>query len=220
MDSHDFALTIVHKVGKYADDLESAVFSHVKGKMKPESLIPVFQSLMWKEYFLGVPPPSKQIVLLPDRDLDIKIMLADQITDELRHSRAFSERVKALGGNGSLLEYQPSEEDLQMYRATYDYEDPVEIAASLQIAGEPALNMILNRLAQIADETTARMIRQIQLDEGRHIKIGQLILQRHATTPEKQRRVEEIVDRKYEALYASHGRAVRLALRSSTGKPS
>src|SRR5690606_27825666 len=47
----------------------------------------------WIEWWLGVPPPSKQLIVLPDEDTPIKIRIAQQVIDEVKHQRVFSKRV-------------------------------------------------------------------------------------------------------------------------------
>jgi hypothetical protein len=64
-------------------------------------------------------------------------------------------------------------------------------------------------LSSVVDEETARALQENVIpDEGEHVKIGRLILERFATTTEIQARCEEIQKRKFEALTASHGRAM------------
>jgi rubrerythrin len=66
----------------------------------------------------------------------------------------------------------------------------------------------------LVDEKTARELQENVIpDEGRHIKIGRLILERYATTPEIQERCRQVQERKFAALNAAHGHTVAEAKR-------
>ena len=52
----------------------------------------------WMEWWFGVPVPAKQLVLLPNEDFGIKLLLSQQIIDEVKHQRLLSRRAAALGG--------------------------------------------------------------------------------------------------------------------------
>jgi hypothetical protein len=68
----------------------------------------------------------------------------------------------------------------------------------------------------LVDEKTARELQtNVIPDEGRHIKIGRLILERYATTPAIQARCRQIQERKFAALNAAHGRTMTEAKRLS-----
>ncbi len=213
MDSSEFAGQIIQKSTQLAQELRDKIYVFEK-KLEGPELIPVLQSWMWKEYWLGVPPPAKQITLLPDQDVNIKLRLTRQILEEYKHYQVFSRRVKELGGNGDLRTYQPSDQDMHLYHVTYDFDDPIEIAASLQCSGEVLVGYALVALAERVDEQTGELIRQEVIpEEASHIANGRLILETYATTSEQQQRVEAIIDRKFKALYSAHGEVISEALR-------
>ena len=61
----------------------------------------------------------------------------------------------------------------------------------------------------LVDVQTAEQLRaDVIPDEGRHVKIGRLVLQEYALTDEIRARCREVQDRKFEALDLSHGRTM------------
>jgi hypothetical protein len=145
----------------------------------------------------------------------------------------FSRRAYELGGDGDLGRYEPTEADWEMYRSTYDWDHPEEMAASLNVTGEVWLQLLYQMIADYrgphVDEGTARAIQEEVLpdptyeegcvvddrtvmvmrrdvipDEGRHIRIGRMVIERVATTPAAQARVRAAVERKREGLMKSH----------------
>ena len=97
--------------------------------------------------------------------------------------------MKELGGNGDLRTYQPSDQDMHLYHVTYDFDDPIEIAASLQCSGEVLVGYALVALAERVDEQTSELIRQEVIpEEASHIANGRLILKTYATTSTQQQR--------------------------------
>jgi hypothetical protein len=62
----------------------------------------------------------------------------------------------------------------------------------------------------LVDRETAEALRKDVIpDEGRHVKIGRLVLQEYALTDEIQARCREVQDLKFKALDLSHGRTMR-----------
>lgn len=67
-----------------------------------------------------------------------------------------------------------------------------------------------DEIASVVDaQTAAELQRDVIPDEGRHVKIGRLVLERFATSHEVRERCLEIQQRKFAALDAAHGRTMR-----------
>ena len=93
-----------------------------------------------------------------------------------------------------------------MYRLTFEYQTPWEIAASLQVFGETILITSQKWMIDVVDERSAKIMRdEILVHEGTHVRNGRLVLERYATTEDIQRRVEEIGDIKYQQICKSYG---------------
>jgi hypothetical protein len=146
------------------------------------------------------------LVCIPDEHLDIKYRLGEQIEEEQIHSRIFSELAKELGGDPEITHYQPTKRQLQLWKETYDFEDFLDISASMQITGEVVLIHILRRLVRLSPPHMGKIIEErVIKDEGKHVLNGRMILERFATTEEAQRRVVEVSERKFEALCEAYG---------------
>ena len=169
-----------------------------------QALIRWNQRHAWLEWWLGVTPPARQIVSLGEEDMPIKILLAQQIVDEVKHQRVFSKRVMKLGGDPKLDRYQPGAIEREMYEMTF-LEHPLDIAASLQCTGEGVLLHYAkpeeNIIYQMLDEDTLEDIaNDVAPDEPRHVKNGEDLYKKYASTPEIRRRVARVQDRKLETL--------------------
>jgi hypothetical protein len=232
-DPHEFAVTLVRSNHAWAVPAVAQAYAELTEPLTGPRLVYWIRSFMWREYALGVHPPAKMITLLPDDCQDLKLLLSSQMADEWKHAQIFSDRVSALGGDGDLAGYRPTEADLEAYRATMDFEHPEELAASLNVTGEVWLQCLYKRLADprsprldpdtaravrdeilaesgyaegciLDDRTALRLREEVIPDEGRHIRIGRMVIERMATTPEAQERVRAAVARKREGLMTSH----------------
>lgn len=163
----------------------------------------------WLEWWLGVPPPSKQLLLLPETEIALRVRLAQQVVDEVKHQRVFSKLAQQLGGNPRFETYEPTPALQAMYRSTFEFEpddDPVlAIAASLQCTGEAVLMHHLKPGQSITsltlDEPTVQSItHDVVPDEIRHVKNGADLVARFAGTAHQRRRAAQIQDAKLAVL--------------------
>lgn len=214
MDSSEFAKEIIADSNRRGKELAEKVFDE-EDTITGNDLIPMLQGFMWSEFYLGVIPPVRVMSMMYDgadeinhENIDIMLGLGDQIRDEVKHSKLFSRRVEELGGDPNLLHYEPTKEDLFLLERTADWDDPVSIVTALNCAGEPALAEAFKAIMEkdIVDPRTKDVIHKAKIDEGNHINLGKKILARQATDEETQQRVREVVDAKFEAAYAFHGK--------------
>lgn len=209
MDSHEFAVRVITNSDKYATRLKELVLDPVQD-VDEEHLVRMCKYHMWTEFMLGVRPPAKQLTLLPDDDVECRLRLAKQISDEYRHSLFFSEILKDWGEDGDLVNYEPPQTQYQLFLDTYAFDTPIEIAASLQVTGEVVLMTILRRLKSFVaklkgDALAEELDREVIVDEGDHILTGRKILETYATTEESQQRAVEVSELKFESLCNAYG---------------
>jgi hypothetical protein len=241
VDSREFAVSIVQENHRWAEEHVPEAYARLREPLQREGLVHWVRSLMWREYSVGVHVPAKTLALLDDAHQDLKLLLSTQIADEWKHAQVFSRRAFELGGDGDLAHYEPTAADWEMYRSTYNWDYPEQLAASLNVTGEVWLTLLYQMLTDYrgprVDPETAQAIRQEVLaeptyeqgcviddrtaalmradvipDEGRHVRIGRLVIERVATTPEAQARVRAAVERKRQGLMASHKGLVANAL--------
>jgi len=233
-DSKAFAIDLVRRSHEWAEQYVAQEYGRIRSQLRAQGLIEYCRTLMWREYMLGVHVPAKALVLLPDDAQDSKLLLTRQIMDEWKHSRVFSERVRALGGDDDLARYPPSPGDWEVYHGTYDWNHPVELVTSLNCTGEvmitemfkimvdPKRLLVDGRTADVIREqiladderaletlvdpdTAERLEEDVIPDEGQHIRYGRVILERYATSAELQQMALHAQQQKMAALKVSHG---------------
>lgn len=205
MDSADFAKKMIQRAEEFAAIMQDNVYQD-RTPLSEERTLGLLKSQMYREYYLGVLPPSKQLIMIPDSEVELKVLITRQLCEEFLHYRVLSERLEEMGANGSLSAYDPLPQDLDMYRLTFEYQTPWEIAASLQVFGETILITSQKWMIDVVDERSAKIMQdEILVHEGTHVRNGRLVLERYATTEDIQRRVEEIGDIKYQQICKSYG---------------
>ncbi len=234
MDDKAFAIDFVRRSHMWAEHYVAQEYGRIRSRLQGQGLIEWCRSLMWREYMVGVHVSAKTLALLPDDAQDLKLLLTRQMLEEWKHSQVFSDRVRALGGDGELTHYTPSHGDWELYYGTYKWNHPVELVASLQCTGEVMITVMFKTMVDpkrlLVDERTAAVIRDQILaddaqaleslvdpetakrlqedvipDEGQHIRYGRLILERVATSKELQHRALHVQQQKMTALEVSHG---------------
>ena len=209
-DNREFAERFVERARTWALDVtdpKKYELRPMSDEEKHEVLVKWNQTHAWLEWWLGVPPPAKQLTMLGNEDFPIKLLLAQQIIDEVKHQRALTKRVVALGGNPRLDIFVPRDADAASQKATFK-EDVLDIAAALQCTGEVVLNenmkpeSILFRL--LDDETANTVLAELAPEEPRHIKIGIDLFTKYAGTPEIRRRLVRVQNDKLTALYGRY----------------
>lgn len=158
----------------------------------------------WLEYWLGVNPPAKQIVMLEEdrqRNIDLSLRLSQQIIDEVNHQRTWSKWVKTYGGNPRIQDYDVEPEIMDLYLKTYEFNHPLEIAASLQCTGEAILSFHLagkmDPKLSISYQLFPEDLRQdvaknIVAEEPRHIALGRDMMIRYADGVDLRRKLMKI----------------------------
>ena len=209
MDSKTFAKKMIDEAEALGEWMQEEVLSQWQ-PLSREQTIQVLRAQSWREYYLGVPPPARQILTLPDSAVQIKVSLTQQLCEEFLHYQVLADRVEELGGDATLARYEPSESDLEIYRKTFEFTEPWEIAASLQIFGETVLIRTLRRMAEVVDERSGQILRdEVIIHEGSHVRNGRLVLELYAQTPEIQNRIWEIGKAKIEGISRAYGHVRR-----------
>lgn len=232
-DPHQFAIDLVQRSHEWAVAYAAHEYGRIRSRLATQGIVEFCRGISWREYMLGVHPPAKMMSLLPDDAQDLKLLLTRQILDEWKHHRIFAERVRALGGDDDVTHYKPTEADWKLYHDTYDWNHPVELAASLNCTGEVMITEMYKILADpkrlLLDERTAAVIREQILtddplaleslvdpetakrieedvipDEGTHIRFGRMIVERYATSDDLQQRALRVQEAKMNALKISH----------------
>lgn len=211
MDSSEVAKGLVTKYRNAGDHLVEQTFGQGL-TFEGDRLLQTLKMHMWNELYLGVLPPSKELQLLQEmgefeNNLDLFLMLADQMRDEVKHSKLFSRRIEELGGDPNILEFEPTPGQEKMLELMIDHDDIVGPAATLQLASEPMLARIMTGIIanDAVDRRSQEVFRQSELDEGNHINTGKKIFERFATDEADYRLAERLGDEFARALFEIYG---------------
>ena len=101
MDSADFAKKMIKRAEEFAAIMQDNVYQD-RTPLSEERTIGLLKSQMYREYYLGVLPPSKQLIMIPDSEVELKVLITRQLCEEFLHYRVLSERLEEMGANGSL----------------------------------------------------------------------------------------------------------------------
>ncbi|MEW9668475.1 hypothetical protein [Ammoniphilus sp. 3BR4] len=177
---------------------------------KRKGLLELSARLAWREFYNGVHPPSKQIVMLESdpETIGIRIRLAQQIIDEVQHQRIWSQWAKHYGGSARLQDYEVSPEVIKQFQLTSNYDDPAEIALALQCTGEPILVFLFGYGTLNPEESITYSIlpedlrsdieKSVVADEPRHIAVGRDIMIKHCGDAAKRRHLLKLQSTKLE----------------------
>ena len=148
-------------------------------------------------------------------EVDIKIALARQAGDEARHFALVEGRLRDLGFDPASFAAPPSNPLFDYLR---DLPTSVERVAGGLFTLEAiayAVNESFMRVCELrGDQETLRLYREyIQPDEREHQRLGRVLLEQYATTPDLQERARQVVLR---TLEISAGLRARAAERLGT----
>jgi pyrroloquinoline quinone (PQQ) biosynthesis protein C len=183
-------------------------------RIEGEPLRQMLRSFMWNEFYFGTYPPAKQmhrVYELNDRDvsqdIDIVIELANMARDELKHAKLFSNRIEELGGNPDIREYEPTEEQLELFHRVYDRDDIVALAAGQQMGTERFVPVIFQALIDydVVDDRTKEVLHSADLDEPNHHNVGRKIVLRFGDDEERREKAIQANQEAIEAMYRIYG---------------
>lgn len=179
----------------------------------------------WAEWYFGVETPARQLVLLQDEFVDIKLKLGQQIVDEVRHYKVFSDEILRRGREWHLDAFRPPPAAKQMYAEILATESPTELAAANQYTGEIIL-MVASRennniFRKVLESALMSAIDDVERDEPSHISVGYDILLRTIDSIEMRRKVADAQERMCRALISQHVSEIqRMGSRRIISSPS
>src|ERR1035441_1301287 len=94
----------------------------------------------WSEWYFGTVAQAREITLLPEDQVELKLRLSRQIQDEMRHYDVFAAQLKRYGAEPRIAEFLLPEILVRMQKIQIDAETAGEIAAANQFAGEIVLS--------------------------------------------------------------------------------
>ena len=125
------------------------------------------------------------------------IGLCQQVADEGKHYKLLTSHLRSHGQ--SLNDWYPEPEWVEWVVEFYaNGEDTLERIAAHNITGELGALQAFETLMPRIPESTQRILNKILPDEKFHVQLGRAVVERYATTPEKQNRVRKRVIRAFE----------------------
>ncbi len=195
-DPKEFAYLLHERALTLADDVyDPAAYELVE--LEPQDyagrLAFYLRRRSWAEWFFGTVTPARQITLLPEQDVAMRLRLARQISDEVRHHDVFAREVKRLGGEWRITTFPAPAGLMRMHHAQLGKQSVGELAAANQYSGEVVLSVQDrvdgNILRLLLDEQAMAAIEDIESDEPAHIAIGRDLVRAHAVSLAERRRM-------------------------------
>jgi 1,2-phenylacetyl-CoA epoxidase catalytic subunit len=119
-------------------------------------------------------------------EMEVKATMAESAHEEMEHAQLLSKRISDLGFEP--FDYQPLPAQTAMFNAIEGLTDTCQRMAGFSLAGEAVATYLTRKCLQAATvpDWIKQPYRRIAQDEEGHGSIPQDILQRYATTEERQ----------------------------------
>ena len=193
--ANEFMQKLYHRAKNIGDDLyDSRTYEFIQ--MDPavyrENLVTYMRRRAWSEWYFGTVAQAREITLLPENQVNLKLRLARQIQDEMRHYDVFAQQLRRYGSEPRISEFELPPILVQMQKVQTEAETAPEIAAANQFAGEIVLSSMTDLdtsiFKRLFDEELMGAIYDIEKDEPPHIANGRdLILLACGTYEERHR---------------------------------
>ena len=208
---NDFMQKLYHRAKDIGDDLYDSrtyEFFILDPETYRENLVLYMRRRAWSEWWFGTVSPARQITLLSDEYVELKLRLAKQIRDEMRHYDVFAAQLRRFGVEPRISEFQLPEILVQMQRIQLETETASELAATNQFAGEIVLSSMTDLetsiFVKLFDQELMKAIRDIEADEPPHIANGRDLVLLFCETSEQRRRLAVAQEKYLKAMMQLH----------------
>jgi|GEM_PF-1452225 len=200
--ANEFMQALYHRAKDVGDDLyDSRKYEFIA--MDPgvyrENLITYMRRRAWSEWYFGTVAQAREITLLPEDQVELKLKLARQIRDEIRHYDVFAQQLRRFGSEPRIAEFQLPPILVQMQKVQEEAETASEIAAANQFAGEIVLSSMTDLetsiFKRLFDEELMNAIYDIEKDEPPHIANGKELILLDCATFERRRKLADAQER-------------------------
>ena len=131
-------------------------------------------------------------------EVEVKLALARQVGDEAKHYRLIEEHLAGMGVD--LSGFNPTKDGYgPMFQLLAGFDTTVERIGAAQFTRESLALKKNEQFIEFCDaagyKTTANLYREnIQPDEEWHVRLGQMVLEKYAVTPELQAQARKAVE--------------------------
>lgn len=208
---NDFMTLLYHRAKDIGDDLydwNGYEFTELPPETYRENLITYMRRRAWSEWYFGTVAQAREITLLPESEVNLKLRLARQIQDEMRHYDVFAAQLRRYGSEPRIDEFELPPILVQMKKIQMEAATPGEIAAANQFAGEIVLSSMTDLptsiFKRLFDKELMDAIEDIERDEPPHIANGRDLILRESETFEQRRRLASSQERYLGAMMQLH----------------
>jgi hypothetical protein len=209
--NNEFMQALYHRAKDIGDDLyDSQKYEFIK--LEPEvykdALVTYMRRRAWSEWYFGTVSQAREIMLLPDNQVELKLRLARQIKDEVRHYDVFAQQLKRFGAEPRISEFVLPEILVQMQKVQMEAETAPELAATNQFAGEIVLSSMTDLETSIFkilfDKELMDAVIDIENDEPPHIANGRDMILLFCDTLEHRKRLAIAQEKYLKAMMQLH----------------
>ncbi len=158
-----------------------------------EALVQYMRRRAWSEWYFGTVAQAREITLLPEDQVNLKLRLARQIQDEMRHYDVFAQQLRRYNAEPKISEFVLPPILIQMQKVQVEAETASEIAAANQFAGEIVLSSMTDLetsiFKRLFDKELMDAIYDIEKDEPPHIANGRDLILLSCETYEQRHRL-------------------------------
>ena len=209
--ANDYMQKLYHRAKDVGDDLYDSrayEFFTLDPETYKENLVLYMRRRAWSEWYFGTVAQAREITLLADDQVNLKLRLARQIRDEMRHYDVFAAQLKRYGAEPRIAEFQLPEILVRMQKVQTEATSAPEIAAANQFAGEIVLSSMVDLPTSIFkvlfDKELMEAIEDIERDEPPHIANGKDLILLFCATADERRRLASAQERYLEAMMQLH----------------
>ena len=195
---NEFMQKLYHRAKNIGDDLyddRGYEFLTLEPEVYKEALVQYMRRRAWSEWYFGTVAQAREITLLPSDQVNLKLKLARQIQDEMRHYDVFAQQLRRYGAEPRIEEFELPPILVQMQKVQMEAETASEIAAANQFAGEVVLSSMTDLptsiFKRLFDEEPMNAIYDIEKDEPPHIANGRDLILLECGTYEQRRKLAE-----------------------------
>lgn len=209
--ANEFMQALYHRAKNIGDDLYDSrkyEFITLEPEVYKDALVTYMRRRAWSEWYFGTVSQAREIMLLPDDQVDLKLRLARQIRDEIRHYDVFAQQLRRFGSEPQISEFKLPEILVEMQKIQMEAETAPEIAATNQFAGEIVLSSMTDLETSIFkilfDEELMNAVIDIEKDEPSHIANGRDLVLLFCDTFEHRKRLANAQEKYLKAMMQLH----------------
>ncbi|HVZ80822.1 MAG TPA: ferritin-like domain-containing protein [bacterium] len=176
---NEYMQKLYHRAKDIGDDLydwNTYEFIEMDPAAYKANLITYMRRRAWSEWYFGTVAQAREITLLPEDQVQLKLRLARQIQDEMRHYDVFAQQLKRYGSEPRIDEFELPPILVEMQKVQTEARTAPEIAAANQFAGEIVLSSMTDLptsiFKRLFDKELMDAIEDIERDEPPHIANG------------------------------------------------